>query len=137
MRRISQAPTRVSSASVVFALGCSRWPLREIGTRCVYERQVLLSAMIAGFRDSETEKLWTTGRCRLLPAQLNRQALKKLYFLNASVALENLRVPPGNRLEKLRKDREGQHSIRINDQYRICFVWRDGNAHDVEVVDYH
>jgi proteic killer suppression protein len=63
--------------------------------------------------------------------------MKKLYILNAALALENLAVPPGNRLEKLRGDRDGQHCIRINDQYRICFVWRDGNAHDVEVVDYH
>ncbi len=93
--------------------------------------------MIAGFRDAETERLWTTGRCKRLPAQLNRRALKKLYILNAVLALENLTVPPGNRLERLRGDRQGQHSIRINDQSRICFVWRDGNAHDVEVVDYH
>jgi proteic killer suppression protein len=93
--------------------------------------------MIAGFRDAETERLWTTGRCRRLPAKLNRQALKKLYILNAALALENLSVPPGNRLEKLRGDRLGQHSIRINDQYRICFAWRNGNAHDVEVTDYH
>jgi proteic killer suppression protein len=93
--------------------------------------------MIAGFRDAVTERLWTAGECRRLPAQLNRRALKKLYILNAALALENLTVPPGNRLEKLRGDREGQHSIRINDQYRICFVWHDGNAHEVEVVDYH
>ncbi len=93
--------------------------------------------MIAGFRDADTERLWTAGRSKRPPAQLNRQALKKLYILNAALALENLMVPPGNRLEKLRGDREGWHSIRINDQYRICFVWRDGNAHDVEVVDYH
>ena len=93
--------------------------------------------MIAGFRDADTEKLWTSGRCRRLPAKLDRQALKKLYILNAALALENLNVPPGNRLEKLRGDREGLHSIRINDQFRICFSWRDGNAHDVEIVDYH
>jgi proteic killer suppression protein len=93
--------------------------------------------MIAGFRDADTEELWTSGRCKRLPAQLNRQALKKLYILNAALALGNLTVPPGNRLERLRGNREGQHSIRINDRYRVCFVWRDGNAHDVEVVDYH
>jgi toxin HigB-1 len=93
--------------------------------------------MIAGFRDADTERLWATGRCRLLPAHLNRHALKKLYILNAALALENLSIPPGNRLEKLRRDRVGRHSIRINDQYRVCFIWRDGNAHDVEVVDYH
>jgi proteic killer suppression protein len=93
--------------------------------------------MIAGCRDSDTERLWKTGRCKWLPTQPNRQAMKKLYILNAALALENLTVPPGNRLEKLHGNRKGQHSIRINDQYRICFVWRDGNAHDVEVVDYH
>jgi proteic killer suppression protein len=93
--------------------------------------------MIAGFRDAETERLWTTGRCKKLPAQLNRQALKKLYILHSALALENLTVPPGNRLERLRGDREGQHSIRINNRYRICFVWREGNAQDVEVVDNH
>jgi toxin HigB-1 len=93
--------------------------------------------MIAGFRDADTGRLWQTGRSKRLPARLNRPALKKLYILNAALALENLVVPPGNRLERLRGDRDGQHSIRINDQYRICFMWRDGNAHDVEVVDYH
>jgi proteic killer suppression protein len=93
--------------------------------------------MIAGFRDADTERLWKTGRARRLPSRLNRPALKKLYMLNAALAPENLAVPPGNRLEKLHGDREGQHSIRINDQYRICFAWRDGNAHDVEIVDYH
>ena len=101
------------------------------------ERVVLSSAVIAGFRDADTERLWTTGKSKRLPPQLNRQALKKLYILNAALALENLTVPPGNRLEKLRRDREGQHSIRVNHQYRICFAWRDGNAHDVELVDYH
>lgn len=93
--------------------------------------------MIAGFRDSETERLWNTGRSKRLPSKLNRQALKKLYILHAAVALDNLTVPPGNRLERLRGDRQGQYSIRINDQYRICFSWRNGNAHEVEVTDYH
>jgi proteic killer suppression protein len=93
--------------------------------------------MIAGFRDADTERLWNTGRSKRLPPRLNRQALKKLYILHAALALENLAVPPGNRLEKLRGDRQGQYSIRINDQYRICFAWRNGNAHGVEVADYH
>jgi proteic killer suppression protein len=93
--------------------------------------------MIAGFRDADTERLWSTGRSKRLPPRLNRTALKKLYILNAALALENLAVPPGNRLKKLRRDRAGQHSIRVNDRDRICFVWRDGNAHDVESVDYH
>lgn len=93
--------------------------------------------MIAGFRDADTEELWITGRCKRLPASLHRQALKKLYLLHAAPAIENLTVPPGNRLEKLHGDRQGPHSLRINGQYRICFVWRSGNAFDVEVVDYH
>jgi proteic killer suppression protein len=91
--------------------------------------------MIASFRDKETERLWRTGKSRRIPADLQRRAFKKLAILNAAVALENLRVPPGNDLEALRGNRSGQHSIRINDQYRVCFVWRDGNAFDVEIVD--
>jgi toxin HigB-1 len=93
--------------------------------------------MIASFRDADTEQLWQTGRSRQIPDNLKKRALKKLFLLHAAVALDNLNVPPGNRLEALHGQRKGQHSIRINDQYRICFVWRDGNACDVEIVDYH
>jgi len=93
--------------------------------------------MIASFRDKETERLWRLGKSRRIPADLERRAFKKLAILNAAVALQNLRVPPGNQLEALRGNRAGQHSIRVNDQYRVCFVWRDGNAFDVEIVDYH
>lgn len=93
--------------------------------------------MIASFRDRDTERLWETGTSRALPAVLDRRAFKKLAILNAAMTLVNLTVPPGNRLEALRGERSGQHSIRINDQYRVCFVWRDGNAFDVEIVDYH
>jgi proteic killer suppression protein len=93
--------------------------------------------MIASFRDKETERLWQSGRSRSLPADLQRRAFKKLAILNAAVTLDNLKVPPGNQLEALRDDRAGQHSIRINDQYRVCFVWRAGNAFKVEIVDYH
>lgn len=93
--------------------------------------------MIASFRDPETERLWQSGKSRRLPADLRRRAFKKLAILNAAVTLDNLKVPPGNCLETLRGDRAGQHSIRINDQYRVCFVWRDGNAFDVEIADYH
>lgn len=93
--------------------------------------------MIASFRDKETERLWQSGRSRRLPADLQRRAFKKLAILNAAVTLDNLKVPPGNQLEALRDDRAGQHSIRINDQYRVCFVWRAGNASKVEIVDYH
>lgn len=93
--------------------------------------------MIASFRDPETEELWQTGKSRGLPPDLHRRAFKRLAILNAAVALDNLRVPPGNRLETLRGNRAGQHSVRINDQYRVCFVWRNGNAFEVEIVDYH
>jgi toxin HigB-1 len=93
--------------------------------------------MIASFRDRETEKVWQVGRSRRLPPALQLRAFKKLAILNAAVTLDNLKVPPGNQLEALRGDRAGQHSIRINDQYRVCFVWRDGNAFEVEIVDYH
>lgn len=93
--------------------------------------------MIATFGDRETEMLWRSGKSRRLPADLHRRAFKKLAILNAAITLENLKVPPGNQLEALRGGRAGQYSIRINDQYRVCFVWQDGNAFDVEVVDYH
>jgi proteic killer suppression protein len=93
--------------------------------------------VIASFRDIDTKLLWETGKSRRIPANLRTSAWKKLAILNAALALENLTVPPGNRLEALHKDRKGQHSIRVNDQYRVCFVWRDHNAYDVEIVDYH
>lgn len=97
-----------------------------------YDREVILS-----FRDADTGLFWETGRSRRLSANLRRSAWKKLAILNAAVELTNLAVPPGNHLEALNKDRRGQHSIRINDQFRVCFRWQSGNAHDVEIVDYH
>jgi len=93
--------------------------------------------MIVSFRNKETERLWQSGKSRSLPADLQLRAFKKLAILNASVTFDNLKVPPGNQLEALRGKRVGQHSIRINDQYRVCFVWRDGNAFEVEIVDYY
>jgi proteic killer suppression protein len=93
--------------------------------------------MIASFRDRETGELWRSGKSRRLPADLERRAFKKLAILNAAIALDNLKVPPGNRLQALRGNRTGQHSIRVNDQYRVCFVWCDGNAFEVEIADYH
>ena len=78
-----------------------------------------------------------TGKSRRIPASLRRTAWKKLAILNAAVELTNLKVPPGNRLEALAGDRKGQYSIRVNDQYRVCFRWNTGNASDVEIVDYH
>jgi toxin HigB-1 len=93
--------------------------------------------MIKGFAEKETEKLWNRVRSKAVPSNLQRKALRKLTQLNNAEHLNDLRVPPGNRLEKLSGERAGQYSIRINDQYRVCFVWEDGDAYDVEVVDYH
>jgi toxin HigB-1 len=97
----------------------------------------MMARMIRSFRDTETERLFRRERgCKLAPP-LQRAALRKLLLLDAAESLDDLRVPPGNRLEKLAGDRAGQYSIRVNDQYRVCFRWRGGDAHDVEVVDYH
>ncbi|HEU6450563.1 MAG TPA: type II toxin-antitoxin system RelE/ParE family toxin [Gemmatimonadaceae bacterium] len=93
--------------------------------------------MIKGFADRDTERLFNRERVRRFPAMLERPMLRKLVAVDAAEALEDLRVPPGNRLEKLKGDRAGQHSIRVNDQWRICFRWAGGNAYDVEIVDYH
>ena len=94
-------------------------------------------SVIRSFKDSETEKVFNRERSRRLPQSVHRPALKKLLILDAAGSLADLRIPPGNRLEKLSGDRKGQHSIRINDQWRICFRWRSGDALDVEIVDYH
>lgn len=93
--------------------------------------------MIESFRDRDTERLFNRTPIRKFSPSVQRVALRKLWALDASESLEDLRVPPGNRLEKLRGDRAGQHSIRVNEQWRICFRWIAGNAHDVEIVDYH
>ena len=93
--------------------------------------------MIRNFRDRDTERLFRREPIKRLPKSLLRVALRKLMLLDAADRLEDLRVPPGNRLEKLTKDRLGQHSIRINDQWRICFRWQSNGVEDVEIVDYH
>jgi proteic killer suppression protein len=93
--------------------------------------------MIRSFADQETEKIFNRRFSRKLPPEIQRNARRKLEVLNVAKVLEDLRVPPGNRLEKLVGDRAGQHSIRINQRWRICFVWRRGDAYDVEIVDYH
>jgi len=92
--------------------------------------------MIRSFADKETQRLFFGTRSRRLPKEIQQTALRKLILLNGAAELEFLRVPPGNRLEALKGDRAGQHSIRINDQWRIRFAWRDGDAYDVEMVDY-
>lgn len=93
--------------------------------------------MIRSFRDPGTERLFLRLGSRRLPSDIQRNALRKLVILDSAGSLQDLRIPPGNRLEKLSGEREGQHSLRINDQWRICFIWKDGDAHEVEIVDYH
>lgn len=92
---------------------------------------------IKSFADKHTEKLWLGHRTKILPASLIERAENKLAILNAAVRLEDCDVPPGNKLEALKGDRKGQYSIRINQQWRICFRWDNGDVHDVEIVDYH
>jgi toxin HigB-1 len=94
--------------------------------------------VIKSFADKNTKEFWDTGKGRRLPpANLRSVAKRKLTAIHSAVDLEDLRIPPGNRLEELRGDRKGQHSIRINDQFRVCFLWRDGDAFNVEITDYH
>lgn len=93
--------------------------------------------MIRSFADKEAEHIWSGLRSRKLPVDIQNRALVKLRMLNRAKTLDDLRNPPSNRLHELKDDRAGQHSISINRQWRICFVWKDGNAHDVEIVDYH
>lgn len=93
--------------------------------------------MIASFADRETEGLFRRERVREIDPRVQRVALRKLVMLDAAAKLEDLRVPPGNRLEALKGHRAGQHAIRVNDQWRIVFTWRDGQALDVAIVDYH
>jgi proteic killer suppression protein len=93
--------------------------------------------MIRSFRGLETERVWAGEVIRKLPTDIQATALRKLRMLNNAAVLRDLAVPPNNRLEALKRDREGQHSIRINDQWRICFRWTEGGPTDVEIVDYH
>ena len=93
--------------------------------------------MIRSFVDREAENVWAGTRSRRLPGDIQPVARRKLRMLNNAVTLDDLRVPPANRLEPLKGGRKGQHSIRINDQWRVCFRWKDGDAFDVQIVDYH
>jgi toxin HigB-1 len=93
--------------------------------------------MIKSFRDKETEKIFNRRISGKLPQNIQRTARKKLLVLDAAPELNDLRIPPGNRLEALKGNREGQHSIRISDQWRICFKWSKGDTYDVEITDYH
>ncbi len=93
--------------------------------------------MIHSFANLETARIWIGERSRKLPPDIQVRALARLAMIEAADNLDDLRSPPGNRLHTLDGDRAGQHSISINKQWRICFVWKDGAAHDVEIVDYH
>lgn len=93
--------------------------------------------MIKSFKNEETESVYLRRRSRKLPPDLQQVALRKLRMLNNAVVMEDLRSPPGNHLERLSGNRSGQHSIRINEQWRVCFVWRGSDAYEVEITDYH
>ena len=93
--------------------------------------------MIKSFADKETEKVFNREFSRKLSPAIQHPARRKLEILNAAETLQDLRIPPSNHLEKLVGNRKGQHSIRINDRWRICFVWKDGDAYQVEIVEYH
>ncbi len=93
--------------------------------------------MIKTFKDKETEKVFHRRVSSKLPGDIQQTALRKLRMISNALTINDLRIPPANRLEKLSGNRAGQQSIRINDQWRICFVWREGNAYDVEITDYH
>jgi proteic killer suppression protein len=93
--------------------------------------------VIKSFKDVETERIFRRLRSRKLPSDIQQVALRKLRMLDNAMTINDVRIPPANRLERLSGDREGQHSIRINDRWRICFVWNEGNAYQVEITDYH
>jgi proteic killer suppression protein len=93
--------------------------------------------VIKSFRDKETEKVYSRERSAKLPGDIQQIALRKLRMINYAQNINDLRIPPSNRLDKLSGDRAGQYSIRINDQWRICFIWKDNNAYYVETTDYH
>ena len=116
------------------------WPVGGfslIAIDAISEKRYHKDTVIRSFRDYETEKVFLRGRSRKLSLDIQRGAQRKLAILDAAESLQDLRAPPGNRLEILSGDRVGQHSIRINDQWRIRFSWTDGDTYDVEIVDYH
>ena len=93
--------------------------------------------MINSFKDELTNSVWKRKRVKKFPSDIFKVARRKLGFLEDAMDINDLRIPPGNRLEALKGNRIGQHSIRINDQWRVCFQWKDGNAYAVEITDYH
>ena len=103
----------------------------------IYTQNGYNTAMIRSFADRETEKVYNQTFSKKLPESIQKVALRKLIMIDNAANLGDLRVPPNNRLEALSGDREGQYSIRINEQYRVCFKWKDNDVYDVEIVDYH
>jgi proteic killer suppression protein len=99
--------------------------------------RVILVEVLRSFADKDTERIWQRARSKILDQNTQRAALRKLLILDAAETLDDLKVPPGNRLEKLRGDRAGQYSVRVNQQWRICFRWTTAGPEDVEIVDYH
>ena len=93
--------------------------------------------VIKSFRDTNTERVFNRELVKKFPREIQQRAFMRLNAIDAAVRLEDLRLPPSNRLESLKDDRKGEHSVRINGQWRICFLWRDGHAERVEIVDYH
>lgn len=93
--------------------------------------------MIKTFADKHTQQLYLTGKSRRLPSDVISRAVRRLEFIDLAASLDDLKVPPSNRLHALKGDRSGQHAISVNDQWRICFFWKDGDAFDVEITDYH
>lgn len=93
--------------------------------------------MIKSFKCKETEKIWNQQYSKHFPESIQKITLRKLFMINRAASLNDLSIPPANRLEKLKGDRKNQYSIRINDQFRICFIWDGSNAYEVEIVDYH
>ena len=106
-------------------------------TPCINTATCYYAIMIKSFKCKETKKIFGRKISKKLPADIQVNARQKLVILDAATSLDDLQVPPGNRLEELKDDRKGQHSIRINSQWRICFEWKNNDSHNIEIVDYH
>jgi proteic killer suppression protein len=125
------------SAEGIFLRWILMIALHRIITLDVINAQQYDILMIASFRCKETERIWNEEVSRAFPREIQRSVRRKLLMIDAATSITDLLVPPGNRLEALKGDRAGQYSIRVNDQWRICLQWRESNAHQVELVDYH
>jgi proteic killer suppression protein len=125
---------------VIFPLNCPRWSRRVSFSTLSLDNTIAFRYyffMIKSLKCKETEKIFKHYFSRKLPRGIQRKALEKMWMIDVANKISDLSVPPGNRLEALKEDRKGQHSIRINDQWRICFEWKDNDAYHVEITDYH